>query len=609
MRKIILGIVCLFLSFYASAQTTYTSGHLTMTVRDSIFHDSTACRYGGFTFFTITLDSSYMGETVRIIDTLTSTLLDSFINTSGISPWIVSTPILEGASSDLWDFFLSGGHGYYYSRTVKSTAGNDTTTSIGHWDTITVANSCIYNTVTGAVFADNNGNCIFDSGDVGLHLNIGMNENFSTPPGVGYWPYGWQDSVFEGSYTIWAQQSWMTNYTVSIPAYYAFIFPASPCFITIDSFITLPQTNINFPLQCTSNVDVQCYAGSPGNVRRYRPFYMQPYVSNTGCDSASGQLTFIKDSRVSYDSAMSTNPAIIVSGDTLIWNYSGLTSLAAGAYWNSFLSNIYLIPDSTLAVGDTLCFRVYTNVPTADINPANNDYTICLPVVYSYDPNEKDVSPKGTGPEGFIAASDTLTYTLHFQNTGSAEADNIIVIDTLDSHINPHSLKVLGTSNNMTPQWLASNVVAFNFNDIFLPDSTDDEPGSHGFVRFSVVLDSGLAPGSQIKNTGYIYFDVNPAVVTNTTLNTIPGPTNVQQVVSNGDVTLYPNPANDMINLAISKGTFTELTIFNNVGASVLQRSLSGTTASVNVAILPAGMYYVHVRSDNNMRVLKFVKE
>jgi len=541
---------------------------------------------------------------IRVVDTTSGTALDSFFNTDGVSPWITPThTILLTGASDI-DVYSS------YIRSVplclKITTNNDTIREL-YYDSLLVTNPCLYNNAQGRVYIDNNANCSFDSGDVGVSLYLAYNEIFSSPS------CSWNISSgtdYDGKFYVPLLQSWMINYTITIPPYYAFIFPASPCFTTSYTLTALPDSGIDFPLQCTSNLDVQCYAGSPGNVRLHRPFYMQPYVSNTGCDTASGQLTFIKDSRVSYDAAMSTNPAMIVSGDTLIWNYSGLSSLAAGAYWNSFLSNIYLIPDSTLAVGDTLCFRIYTNVPTADIDPSNNDYTICLPVVYSYDPNEKDVSPKGTGPEGFIAANDTLTYTLHFQNTGSAEADNIIVIDTLDSHINPHSLKVLGTSNNMTPQWLASNVVAFNFNDIFLPDSTADEPGSHGFVRFSVMLDSGLAPGSQIKNTGYIYFDANPAVVTNTTLNTIPGPTNVQQIVTNGDITLYPNPANDVLNLAISKGTFTELTIFNNVGASVLQRSLSGTTVSVNVAMLPAGMYYVHVRSDNNnMRVLKFVKE
>src|SRR5438105_3523423 len=97
-------------------------------------------------------------------------------------------------------------------------------------------------------------------------------------------------SYLHGNYSMDVQQSWMTSYNVTIPTYYQFIFPSTTCSPTAYNFTTLPQSNVDFSLQCTSNIDVQCYVGSPGSARPNIPFYISPFVNNTGCDPASGTL-------------------------------------------------------------------------------------------------------------------------------------------------------------------------------------------------------------------------------------------------------------------------------------------------------------------------------
>ncbi len=261
-----------------------------------------------------------------------------------------------------------------------------------------------------------------------------------------------------------------------------------------------------------------------------------------------------------------------------------------------------------MVVGDTLCFRIYTNILPADINPWDNDFTICLPVVYSYDPNLKEVSPQGTGTQGYIpATTDSLTYTIHFQNTGTSYATNVSITDTLDSHISPNSVKILGTSKTMTPVWLAPNVVQFNFNSIYLPDSADDEAASHGYVRFKVKLNSGLAPGTQIKNTADIYFDSNPAVVTNTTLNTIQAPiTTGLQTPGVVDVKLYPNPATDYVTVEnLQNG---KLQIENMNGSVVMGQDVIDNKTTIDIKKLPNGVYVAKCIGKNSVTVKKFIK-
>ena len=601
MKKYLLAAFCL-LSFAFTKAQTYSSGHIHVVLTDSMSHDSTTCLSYCTFFYNVTIDSSYVGDTVSIRDTFMSYLVGSFINTTGVSPWTFTLPVTTD-NMDATPFY--DGYAYFVTSTTKIISLLDTLRYITPFDSLRVTNPCSYGIISGSVYADNNTNCIYDSGDQGLEMfEIDLADTLLSP--VGIYSSGALSDSPSGYYNMLVQKSWMSNYTVSLPSSYAFIFPNSPCFSGSYLFTTLPQTHVDFPLQCTSNIDVQCYALSLERLRLHRAFYMQPYVSNTGCDAASGELTFVKDHRLIYDSSLSTYPADTVRGDTLIWNYSGLSNLSSGAYWNSFMSSIYLSMDSTVLAGDSLCFRVYTNIPAADINPYNNDYSFCLPVVYSYDPNSKEVSPS-IGPDGDLPnGADTLTYTIHFQNTGSDVAENIRVVDTLDSHINPKTLRILGTSHTMTPKWLTSNVVEFDYNEINLPDSGSNEPASHGEVRFSVVLNPGQHAGTQIKNTGYIYFDANPPVITNTTLSTIVEPNGIKSIVANTEVAVYPNPATDHIIVEGLNGG--ELSIMNISGSVVIRQNIVADKTIIDVSKLPPGVYVLKTLSSTNATTAKFTK-
>ena len=62
-----------------------------------------------------------------------------------------------------------------------------------------------------------------------------------------------------------------------------------------------------------------------------------------------------------------------------------------------------------------------------------------------------------------------------------------------------------------------NDVLYFNFENIYLPDSTSNEPESHGYVRFKIRTLNDPSIGEEIENTSYIYFDNNPPIKTNST--------------------------------------------------------------------------------------------
>jgi len=598
-------LITLFCHWQGHAQA-YILGDITAIPNIMGFHDSTQCASFANESFMFTIANSFMGDEIIIKDQSTGNVMASSINTTGVNLWTVTlTPM--SLQPVVPDNMISAGFAVFSGIPMKFINGSDTIYNVMSFYQLPVSNPCTYGNVSGKIYIDNNGDCAFNTGDVALQsVPVAGAVNYSSGSG-GQYAY----SAANGNYSMQIQQSWMTNYTVSIPTNYQFIFPSTACSPASYTYTTLPQTSANFSLQCTSQIDVQSAAFGPAFVRPAIPFVLHPYVSNTGCDTASGVLTLIKDPNTVYNASLSTNPASYVNGDTLKWNFTNLTSLSNGAYWNSFFAGVYLTPNTSVVVGGTVCFTISSTVLSNDVNPANNQYSICIPVVNSYDPNMKEVSPKGTGANGQIpVTTNHLDYTIHFQNTGTAPAINVSVIDTLDSNVDPASLRILGASHTMSPQWLASNVVKFNFNNIMLPDSATQPAKSQGQVSFTIKLKPGLVVGTQIKNKAQIYFDSNPAIVTNTTLNTLAVPNGVSLIQDNRTIQLYPNPADNelLINVSAVSNEATSIAVYSINGQLMKEATLSGLTTRIDISNLNAGLYFVKVSHGNHSDMIKFVK-
>jgi len=609
MRKIILLSFCLtfFLGIQSKAQV-YIQGDITAVAMINGTHDSTQCASFATEMYSFTINNSFLGDSIIIKDQSSGFMMAFDVNATGANPWI-TTIMTFSMPPVVPDYMVSGGFAMFGGAPIKFINGSDTIQNVFSFLQLPVPNPCSYGNVSGKVYIDNNNDCVFNAGDDPLQ-SLSVNAAVTLSAGS-YSQNGFTAS--NGDYSIQVQESWLTNYVVSLPPNYQFIFPSVACSPASYTYTTLPQTSANFALQCTSQIDVQSAASGPAAVRPLIPFMLNPYVSNTGCDLASGTLTLIKDPNAIYTASLSTNPATYVNGDTLRWNFVNLSNLSNGAYWNSFVAGVHLTPNGSVNIGDTLCFSVSSTILTGDLNPLNNQYYFCLPVVNSYDPNAKEVSPKGFGVNGQIPASTNhLDYTIHFQNTGTAVAYNVSVTDTLDTDVDPASLRILGNSHTMTPEWLASNVVRFNFYGIMLADSNSNELMSHGQVRFSVKLKSGLALGTQIKNKAEIYFDSNPAIVTNTTLNTLATPNGINVIQDNQFIQMYPNPAESELTISLSELNIAErttvsiLTINNQL---IKEVTLSQLKTRLDISGLSAGLYFVRINTGDHSDVRKFIKQ
>ena len=72
--------------------------------------------------------------------------------------------------------------------------------------------------------------------------------------------------------------------------------------------------------------------------------------------------------------------------------------------------------------------------------------------------------------------------------------------------------------------------------------------------------------------------------------------------------TYYPNPVKDVLHLSYST-SISNVTVFNLLGQKILERTLNGKTAEVDLSGLSSGSYVVKVTADDMIKTIKVIKE
>ncbi len=241
------------------------------------------------------------------------------------------------------------------------------------------------------------------------------------------------------------------------------------------------------------------------------PFWLN--FSNNGCNPANGRAALVQHPLANFLSAdLAPNST---SGDTLFWDFDGLLPgenrqvkmefTIAGVQFLGETIEMQLLVQGGNGQGDwqTITSYQYQSV----INCA-------------YDPNDKQVYPRRSEQPPFDAnftlLDERLEYTIRFQNTGTDTAFNIVIRDTLSADLDWASFLPGSASHPFEATLHDDGLLEFHFRDILLPDSIVNEPGSHGYVNFTIMAKAGLAEGTNIENLAGIYFDFNPPIVTNT---------------------------------------------------------------------------------------------
>jgi uncharacterized repeat protein (TIGR01451 family) len=287
------------------------------------------------------------------------------------------------------------------------------------------------------------------------------------------------------------------------------------------------------------------------------------------------------------------NPNYTITGNTITWNLS-----SSSTNFTNYDVIQFNVPGGL--INGAQHYFTSSIAPTGSISDCgtyNNAGNLLQILGNSYDPNDKNACTdyqNDNFPLGYLDAfvDDALTYTIRFQNTGTAPAQNIYIIDTLDAALDWNSFTLIEASHNMQVVNLGNGIYRFEFPQIWLPDSTTNEAQSHGHLTYRITELPNNPINSTIENTAYIYFDWNSPIITNTTYNINMWIDGINELEN--QLVIYPNPATDEIRVSLEQPTSVRVSDIN--GKILLEQVLQPGEA-LKLGNLNAGIYMIDAGS------------
>lgn len=435
-------------------------------------------------------------------------------------------------------------------------------------------------TASGRLFADMNQNLVFDLGEAPLqHTGI-----LSVPENA------FSHTFVDGTYSLSFDET-IANYEVfpqDVP-HWDIITDSLSYHLTVDSFPGVTESlDFGFyPAEFANELQATLTGGFP-RCNTVVNYWLT--VRNIGTTLLSGTIHLQLDDSITYIG--SDLAPVTINGQDLYWEFNDLN------YFAEQQINIQVQMPDFNSMGDDLQSLLTITADSSGVALYTSIDTLHQTLVCAYDPNDKAAIPTGEGPIGEIPmSSEWLDYTIRFQNTGNDTAVNVVIRDLIDTDLDRTSFNLIASSAPVVITGTANGEMTFAFNAILLPDSSTNELESHGFIRYRIKLREGLPVGTEIENTADIYFDQNPAIVTNTTLHTLTSGLSSTEISEN-DLHIFPNPF---------KGSFTvvfdekvsgnrDLVIRSMTGAEVYsQRNLTGQNVNVTLPNATKGVYFIEV--------------
>ncbi len=470
-------------------------------------------------------------------------------------------------------------------------------------DLVNNPNNCAGPSITGTLYGDADINCAQSTGETRL-------SNVPVKLYDGAVLIEQTQTLFNGHYSFSSSNG---TFTVKVDTAGSLITPscANP---GMESTFTIGQgqqiNSLNFGFVCRDGFDlgvqsvVNMGLAFPGQVHELRvmagdlsQWYGMDCAGQTGGTvhvSVSGPVTF------SDIPSGALTP--VVSGTDFTYTVTDFSALDLEEAFR-----IRLLTDPAAQSGDLIVVTVnITSAVAGEANAANNTQQYAYACVNSYDPNMKEVFPTIVEP-GY---SDYLMYTVHFQNLGDAPAYNIRVLDTLSDNLDLTTFQVVNYShaNSFT---LDNHLLNVRFPNIMLADSASDPEGSKGFVQYRIKPKANLPAGTVITNTAHIYFDFNPAVVTNTSVNEFREDASVPEYET-VHYAVFPNPMSGTITISSQQpDAWLELTVLDVAGSKVYEMQRETENGRVSLELdLKAGIYMLQVKNEAGQEArYRFVSE
>lgn len=391
---------------------------------------------------------------------------------------------------------------------------------------------------------------------------------------------------FEGSYQNFIGAEGLLTTSVN-PASLPSFFTATPASQNSNFMGFGNEDVINFCLIATEAINDLKISLLPTSqaVPGFDGFYDLVY-ENVGTTQLNGQVTLLFDEN--RQAFVEATPAQTTSTAGLItWDYTDLNPFESRSI-KVVLNNF---PPPANEIGDEIPLRAQVSPIADDAHPADNTSEIKQIVVGAFDPNDKNVMQGSEISEAQVG--NYLDYVIRFQNTGNINATTVIIEDLLDTNLQWESLRPLSASHSYRAEIKNGNEVSFIFENIDLPPEMSDPEGSKGYIAFQVRTDDSLIVGDEVHNTASIFFDFNPAIITNTVNTivvdvepplavcqsiTVSLDANGQAVITASDIDNGSNDTNGIASLVLDTTAFD----CSNLGANTVTLTVTDTFGNVS---------------------------
>ncbi len=369
------------------------------------------------------------------------------------------------------------------------------------------------------------------------------------------------------------------------PSYHVDYFNFEPNFVTLDFEGFGKYKNIDFCVSPKGNFNDLTLALIPN--RDPNPNFISNYqiqYRNDGTTTLSGEVSLIYDTdRIKFISAIpdtsssaSINPSPDL--DTLIWVFEDLKP------FESQIINIKMSVTNTNMIGDSIKTLARIESGTMDETPENNKFELNEMVKDAFDSNDKTISEGSLLPIDKIG--DYVHYLIRFENTGTANANFIVLRDFIDEDLfDLTSVVPVASSHNYELKLNEEKIMQVYFKNINLPFNESEE--NKGYFLFKIKSNKGLKGGDKLLNTANIYFDYNEPIITNESESMFKIVLSTEQNKSTKRK-LYPNPASQYF--LFDTKNVVKAEIINNTG---IVRPLRLDSSYIELNNIPNGNYYV----------------
>ncbi|MBS7787856.1 T9SS type A sorting domain-containing protein [Flavobacterium sp. CYK-55] len=432
----------------------------------------------------------------------------------------------------------------------------------------------------------------FSQGEFSYSINGGSDINIATNSGQHYIYESNPTNVYHLGYAV--NPAIAANYSVS---------PSSYTNVTVAQGSGI--TTYNFPITILPYNDLAVYLYTYSAPPR-PGFIYQNYITytNQGIQAISGTVTFVKDPLLNITGTSAAG--VVMNANGFTYDFTNLQP-----HETRFITVNMQVPTiPTVALGQQLTNTCSITLTPNDIAPNNNTSSLTQIIVGSYDPNDKSESHGSEVVFSDFSADDYLTYTIRFENTGTANAINVKVDDVLDTQLDESSVRTIASSHPYVLKRTGA-ALSWQFDGIDLPPSVDGDPVTgHGYVVFQVKPKAGFALGDIIPNSANIYFDFNPAIVTNTCTTEFVPFLGVD-VFAGGSLEYYPNPTSGMVtfNLKNSSSAINTVEVMDILGKTLLSKTVDYREATLDLSSFEKGIYLVKIKANGQEETIKIAKQ